>query len=157
MWVHIFNSISLINISVFLTILGGFYLQYSLKVGDLISPEGFFFNRIVLPVLFLLWCIMFAPSMVMEKCSGYRSIGCHLLSLRVCKTTVLALPSFRVLIEKLYVILKDLNSYDIWLFSLTAFNILTLLCMFSVLTIMWLRDFLFWSTYLMFFKLLVPL
>jgi hypothetical protein len=41
--------------------------------------------------------------------------------------------------------------YVTWPFSFAAFNILSLLCMFIVLVIMWWKDFLFWSTLFVFF------
>ena len=46
-----------------------------------------------------------------------------------------ALLAFIVSVEKTGVILKDLLLYVTWPFSLAAFNILSLLCVFSVLII----------------------
>jgi hypothetical protein len=80
--------------------------------------------------------------MVIESFPGYSSLGWHLWSLRVCKTSVQDLLAFRVSVEKLDVTLILLPLYVTWppLF-LIAFNILSLFCTFSVLIIMWWEDF----------------
>ena len=51
----------------------------------------------------------------------------------------------RVSDEKLGVVLIGLPLYVSWPYSLAAFNILYLFCIFSVLIIMWQEDFLFWA------------
>jgi hypothetical protein len=54
----------------------------------------------------------------------------------VCITSDQALLAFMVSVEKSGVILTGLSMYVTWPFSLAAFKILSLLCVFSVLIIM---------------------
>jgi hypothetical protein len=54
------------------------------------------------------------------------------------------LLAFRVSVEKSDVILIGLSLYVTWAFSFTAFNILSLLCVFSNLIIKCKEDFPFW-------------
>jgi hypothetical protein len=74
--------------------------------------------------------------MLIESFAGYSSLGWHLCSLRVCMTSNEALLAFIVFVEKSGVILIGLPLYVTWPFSLAAFTILSLLCVFSVLIIM---------------------
>ena len=62
---------------------------------------------------------------------------CDVWSLRVYITYFQALLAFRVSIEKSGVILIGLPLYITWSFSLTAFNMLSLFCMLSVVIIMY--------------------
>jgi hypothetical protein len=66
-------------------------------------------------------------------------------SLRVCNTSVQDLLAFRVSVENSCAIFIGLPLYVTWSFCLAAFNILSLFYTFSVLTIMWQNDLLFWS------------
>ena len=61
--------------------------------------------------LALSWNILVSPSMVMESFAGYRSLGCHLCSLRVCITSSQDLLAFIVSVEKSGVILIGLPFY----------------------------------------------
>ena len=61
------------------------------------------------------------------------SFAGHLCSLRVCMTSDQALLAFIISVEKFVVILIGLSLYVTWPFSLAAFNILSLFCVFSVL------------------------
>ena len=74
--------------------------------------------------------------MLIENFAGYSSLGWHLHSLRVCMTFDQALLAFILSVEKSGIILIGLSLYISWLFSLAAFNTLSLLCVFSVLIIM---------------------
>ena len=71
-------------------------------------------------------------------------LGWHLGLLALCKASAQALVAFRVSVEKLGVILINLPLNVTWPFPLAAFNILSLFCTFSVLIVMWQKDFLFW-------------
>ena len=73
----------------------------------------------------LSWNILVSQSMVIERFAGYSSLGCHLCSLRVCKTSVQDFLAFRVSVEKSDVILIGLSLYVTWCFPPTAFNILS--------------------------------
>ena len=84
--------------------------------------------------------------MLIENCAEYSSLGCHLCSLRVCRTSDQALLAFIVSVEKSGVILIGLPIYVTLPFSLTAFNILSLFSAFFVLIIMCQEEFLFWSS-----------
>jgi hypothetical protein len=86
--------------------------------------------------LVLSWNILVSPSMLIESFAGYSSLGWHLCSLRVYRTSYQALLAFIVSVEKCGVILIGLPLYVTWPFSLAAFNILSFLCAFSVLLIM---------------------
>ena len=83
--------------------------------------------------LVLSWNTLVSSSMVIESFSGYSSLGWHLCSLRVCMSSAQDLLAFIVSIEKSGVILIVLPLYVTWPFSLAAFNILSLFCVFSVL------------------------
>ena len=76
-------------------------------------------------------------------------------SLNVCIILDHDLLAFIVSNEKSDVILIGLPLYVTWPFSFAALNILSLLCMFSVLIIMWREDFFLDPVYLVFCKLLV--
>ena len=67
---------------------------------------------------------------------GYSSLDWQLYSFMVCMTSVHVLLAFRVPVEKSGVILISLPLHATWPFSLTAFKILLLFCLFSVLIIM---------------------
>ena len=67
------------------------------------------------------------------------------MDLRVFKTSVLDLLTFRVSVEKSGIILIGLPLYVTWPFPIAAFKILSLLCIFNVLIIMWQENFLFCS------------
>jgi hypothetical protein len=71
-------------------------------------------------------------------------------SLRVFSIPVQGLLAFRVFAEKSGIILIGLPLHITWPFSLSSFNTLSLFCIFSVLIIMWLEDFLFGPLYLVF-------
>jgi hypothetical protein len=58
--------------------------------------------------LFLSWDISVSPSMIIESFAGYRSLGWHLCSLRVCMTSAQDLLAFIVSAEKSGVILIGL-------------------------------------------------
>jgi hypothetical protein len=73
--------------------------------------------------LVLSWNILFSPSMVIESFVGYRSLGWHFCSLRICMTSAQDLLVFIVSREKSGVILISLPLYVTWPFSLTAFII----------------------------------
>ena len=76
--------------------------------------------------LILSWNTLVSPSTVIDSFAGYSSLGWHLCSLRVYITSVQNLLAFIVSGEKSGVFLTGLPFYVIWLFSLTAFNILSL-------------------------------
>jgi hypothetical protein len=95
--------------------------------------------------LVLSWNILIFPSIWIESFAGYGSLGWHLHFLRVCMTSELALLAFIICVEKSGVILIGLPFYVTWPFSLAGFNILSLLCVFSLLIIMWWEYFLYWS------------
>ena len=96
--------------------------------------------------LVLSWNTFFSPSMVIESFAGYCSLDWHLCSLRVCITSVQDLLSFIVSGKKSGVILIGLPLNVSGPFSLTAFNILSLVRAFVVLIIMCQEEFLFWSS-----------
>ena len=73
--------------------------------------------------------------MVIESFAGYSSLGWHLWSLNVCIMLDHYLVAFIVSTEKSGVILIGLPLCVTWPFSFAALNILSLLCMFSVLII----------------------
>jgi len=83
----------------------------------------------------LSWITLISLSMETENFARYSSMGWHLWSLRVCKTSVQAPLDFRVSIEKLSRVIIGLPSYVTWSFPFASFNILSLFCMFSVLII----------------------
>ena len=85
----------------------------------------------------------------------YISLGWHLCSLRYCITSVQDLLAFIVSADKSGVILIGLHLYVTCVFSLSAFNILSLFSAFVVLIIICQEEFLFWSIYLEFCRLLV--
>ena len=86
--------------------------------------------------LVLSWNILVFPSMVIESFAGYSSFGWHFCSLRDCMRSTQDLLSFIVSGEKSGVILIGLPLYVTLLFSLTAFNILSLFSTFGVLIMM---------------------
>ena len=86
--------------------------------------------------LVLSWNILVCPSIVIESFAEYSSLGWHLCSLRVCMKSAQDRLAFMVSGEKSGVILIGLPLYVTWPFSLTAFNILSLLSTFGVLIIM---------------------
>jgi hypothetical protein len=61
--------------------------------------------------LVLAWNTLVSPSMVIESLAGYSSLGWHLCSLSVCKTSVQDLLAFVVSGEKSGVILTGLPLY----------------------------------------------
>ena len=87
-------------------------------------------------ILVLSWNILVSPSMVIERFAGYNCLGWHLCSFRVCMRYAQDLLAFKVSGDKSGKILIGLPLYVTWPFSLTAFNILSLLPTFGVLTIM---------------------
>jgi hypothetical protein len=91
--------------------------------------------------LVLLWNSLFFPSIVIESFPGYSSLGWHLWSLRDCKTSTQVIDAFKVSVERSIVIRIGLPLYVTWPSSLVAFNILSMFCTFSVLIIMFQRDF----------------
>ena len=74
--------------------------------------------------------------MVIENIAGYSFMGCSLCSLKVWMTSVQNLLAFKVSVEKSGVILIGLPLFVTSLFPLTAFNIFSLVCAFSVLIIL---------------------
>ena len=82
--------------------------------------------------------ILFSSSIMLESIAGYNSLGWHLWSLRVCSIFVQALLVFRVSIEKSQVILIS------WPFSVAVLNSISLVCMFTVLIIIWQWGLPFW-------------
>ena len=86
--------------------------------------------------LVLSWNILVSPSVVIESFAGYSSLGWHLYSLRVCMTSAKDLLAFIVSSEKSVLILIGLPLHVTLSFSLTTFNILSLLNAFGVLIIM---------------------
>ena len=79
-----------------------FSLYYPLKgwiCGNILCEFGFVMEYFV------------SPAMVIESFSGYRSLGWHLCSLRVCITSVQDLLAFKVSGEKCGVILIGLPLY----------------------------------------------
>jgi len=84
--------------------------------------------------LVLSWNILVSPAMFIESFAGYRILGCHLSSLRVCLTSTQHLLAFIVFGEKPGVILIGLPLCYLT-FPLTAFIILSLFCALAVLTI----------------------
>ena len=85
--------------------------------------------------LVLSWHIYVSPSMVIESFAEYNSLGWHLSSLRICMTSAPDLLDFIVSCEKSGVILIGLPLFVTLLFSLTAFNIISLFSAFGVLII----------------------
>jgi hypothetical protein len=77
-----------------------------------------------------------SPSMLIESFAGYSSPIWHLCLLSVCMTSGQALLAFIVSVEKSGVIMISLTLYFTWPFPLAVFNILSMLCAFSVLIIM---------------------
>ena len=84
----------------------------------------------------LSWNSLASPSMVIESFVRYSSLGWHLCSLRVCIILLLDFLAFIVSGEKSGVILIGLLLYVTSLFSLNAFNILSLFSAFVVQIIM---------------------
>ena len=76
--------------------------------------------------LFLSLNTLVSPSMVIESFAGYSSLGWHLCSLRLCITSVQDLLAFIVFGEKSGIIMISPPLYVTRPFSLTAFNILSL-------------------------------
>ena len=111
-----------------------FFLCWSFPSRILCRPG--LVNRYCLNLV-LYWNILVSPCMLIESCAVYSSLGCHLCSLRVCMTSDEALLAFIVSVEKSGVILIGLHLYVTWHFPFAAFNILSLLGVFSVLIIMW--------------------
>lgn len=92
---------------------------------------------------------------MIETFAGYNNLGYHLWSLRVCKTSVQALLSFKFSIEKLGVILIGSAFIYYVVFFLAAFDILSLFHMFMVLLLCAKVNFFSGSIYLVFCMLLV--
>jgi hypothetical protein len=86
--------------------------------------------------LVLSWNILVFQSMVIESFSWYSSLGWHLCSLRICMTSAEDLLILSLSVDKSGVILTSLRLYVSLPFSLSTFNVLSLLCVFSVLIIM---------------------
>ena len=86
------------------------------------------------------WNVLFFPSMVTESFAGYCGLGWHLWSLNVCIMFDHDLLAFIVSNEESGIILIGLHLYGTWPFSFAVLNILSLLCMFSVLIILWQED-----------------
>ena len=59
--------------------------------------------------LVLSWNTLVFPSTVIESFAGYRSLGWHLCSLRVCMTSDQALLAFIVSVEKSCIICGELG------------------------------------------------
>ena len=91
--------------------------------------------------LVLSWNILFSLSIIIESFSEYCSLGWHLWSLNVCIMIDYNLLAFIVSNEKSGVILISLPSYVIWTFYFASLNILSLICIFCVLIIMWREGF----------------
>jgi hypothetical protein len=64
--------------------------------------------------------------MVIESFAECSSVGWHLSSLRVCRTSVQVLLAFRISIEKSDGTLISLPVYVTWPFLVAAFNIFSL-------------------------------
>jgi hypothetical protein len=77
-----------------------------------------------------------SPSMLIESFARYSSLAWHFCSVRVCMTFAYALLASIVSGEKSGIILIGLPLYVTWTFYFAGFNILSLLCAFSVLIIM---------------------
>ena len=90
------------------------------------------------------WNILVSLLMVIEILAGYIILGWHLCSLEVCMKSVQYSFAFRISAENSSVILIGLPLFVTWSSFLTAFNILSFFCTFSVLIIMLQEDFLFW-------------
>jgi hypothetical protein len=69
--------------------------------------------------------------MVIERSSGYSSLGWRLWFLRGYKTSVQALLPFRVSVEKSTVVLVSLPLYVTWPLSLSAFFMFSGYCVFT--------------------------
>jgi hypothetical protein len=105
-----------------------FYVQNSL--------ENLLFDGLVVMYCFsfcLSWKIFFVPSILNDSFAGWSILGLKLFSFSAWKTSLYALLAFKVSIEKSAVILMGLSLYVICFFSLTGFNILSLV---SVLILM---------------------
>lgn len=87
--------------------------------------------------LTLLWSIVFSPSTVIENIANHSNLDWLLWILRVCNTYFSVLLKFRVSIGMSGVFLIGLPLFITWSFFLEAFIILPLLCIFSVLIVMW--------------------
>ena len=88
-------------------------------VGDFLldSPSGRIGGQILFKFGFVLsWNILVSPSMLIESFAGYSSQGWHLCSFRVFMTSVQALLTFRVSVEKCALILIGLHLYVTWPF-----------------------------------------
>ena len=77
--------------------------------------------------------------------AGYSSLGWHLWSFVVSRTSIQELVAFKISIEKSGVILMGLPVCVTWSFSLVAFNNFSLFCTFRVLIIVYCGKLLFWS------------
>ena len=86
---------------------------------------------------------MFCLPTVIESFSGYSSLGRHLWSLNICIMLDHDLLAFIDSNVKSGVILIGLPLCVTWPFSFAALNILSLLCVCSVLIVMWPGDFFF--------------
>jgi hypothetical protein len=102
----------------------------------------------------LLWKFLIFSSIMNDRFTGYINLGSGLFSLRVCPFH--ALLAFRVSGEKCTVILMNFPLYVTCHFSIKTSNILSLFCIFSVLTIICLEVFLFNLVCLVFWKPLIP-
>jgi hypothetical protein len=76
-------------------------------------------------------------SIVIESFAEYTGLDWYVWSFRVYITSIHSPVDFRVSTEKSGVILIGLPLYTTWSFSLTAFNMLSLFCMLSVVIIMY--------------------
>ena len=79
---------------------------------------------------------MFSPSMVAESFDGYYSLYWALWVFKSCIRSVKFLLTLQVFVNIKVVLLIGLHLYFICPFPLASFNILFLLCIFSVLIIM---------------------
>ena len=76
--------------------------------------------------------ILFSLCIVIESFTGYSSLGWYPCSLRVGRTSIQDLLTFKVSIKKLGVIRTVLSLYVSWPFSFAAINILSLFYMLGV-------------------------
>jgi hypothetical protein len=90
----------------------------------------------------LLRKIFISPSILKDSFAGYINLGFYLFSFRLWNISIHVLLAFRVSLEKSVVILIGLPLYVTCHFFLAACIILSLFCVFSVLTIIYLRVFL---------------
>lgn len=71
-----------------------------------------------------------------DRFVGYGSLEWNRWTFRAWKTSVPALLDYKVSLENLGIILIGFSSYIIWLFSLAAFNSLSLFCIITILITM---------------------